>query len=225
MIPLRDDTPSASRPLVTYLLILVNVLVFLYMVRLGSAAAVERLIFAWGAVPGEVTGRAGGQPLLAYPTLVTSMFMHGGWAHLLGNMLYLWIFGDNVEDLMGHGGFLLFYLLAGVIAVGAHIASSPASRVPLVGASGAIAGVLGAYLVLFPRARIVSLIPFGFFLRVVAVPAIFFLPVWFLLQFIQGLATLGGETAGVAWWAHIGGFVAGVALVRLFVRARRSAPW
>lgn len=225
MIPLRDDTPSASRPLVTYLLILTNVLVFLYMVRLGSAAAVERFIFAWGAVPGEITGRAGGQPVLAYPTLLTSMFMHGGWAHLLGNMLYLWIFGDNVEDLMGHGGFLLFYLLAGLLAVGAHIASSPASRVPLVGASGAIAGVLGAYLVLFPRARIVSLIPFGFFLRVVAVPAVFFLPIWFLLQFIQGLATLGGETAGVAWWAHIAGFVAGVALVRVFARARRSAPW
>lgn len=225
MIPLRDDNPSSSRPLVTYLLILINVLVFLYMVSLGSPTALERFVFAWGAVPGEITGRAGGQPLLEYPTLLTSMFMHGGWAHLGGNMLYLWIFGDNVEDLMGHGGFVLFYLLAGLIAVGAHILTSPASPVPLVGASGAIAGVLGAYLVLFPRARIVSLIPFGFFLRVAAVPAVLFLPFWFLLQFIQGVATLGGQTAGVAWWAHIGGFAAGVVLVRVFARGRRTAPW
>jgi len=148
------------------------------------------------------------------------MFMHGGWAHLLGNMLYLWIFGDNVEDLMGHGRFLIFYIVSGLAAVWAHILTNPASRIPLVGASGAIAGVLGAYLVLFPRAHIISLVPLGFFLRVVAVPAILFLPIWFLMQFIYGFASLGAETAGVAWWAHVGGFVAGALLAWIFVRRR-----
>lgn len=221
MIPLRDDNPSSSRPLVTLLIIAINVIVFLYMLSLGSESAIERFVFAYGAIPGEITGRVGGEPAQEYPTLITSMFMHGGWAHLLGNMLYLWIFGDNVEDLMGRVGFLIFYILTGLAAVWAHILTSPASRVPLVGASGAIAGVLGAYLVLFPRARIMSLIPLGFFLRVVPVPAIFFLPIWFLMQFIQGMATIGADTAGVAWWAHVGGFVAGAVLAWIFVRRRR----
>jgi membrane associated rhomboid family serine protease len=220
MIPLRDDNPSSSRPLVTYLIITINALVFLYMLTLGSQAAIERFVFAYGAIPGEITGRVGGEPVQEYPTLITSMFMHGGWAHLLGNMLYLWIFGDNIEDLMGPGRFLIFYILSGLAAVWAHILTSPASKIPLVGASGAIAGVLGAYLVLFPRARIISLIPLGFFLRVVAVPAILFLPIWFLMQFIYGVASLGAETAGVAWWAHVGGFVAGAVLCWLFVRRR-----
>jgi membrane associated rhomboid family serine protease len=222
VIPLRDDNPSSSRPIVTYLLILTNVLVFLYMVSLGSEAALERFVVAYGAIPGEITGRTGGNPISEYPTLITSMFMQGGWAHLLGNMLYLWIFGDNVEDQMGHGGFLVFYLLAGLAAVWAHILTSPASTIPLVGASGAIAGVLGAYLALFPRAHIISLVPLGFFLRVVAVPAMLFLPIWFLMQFIYGVASLGADTAGVAWWAHIGGFVAGFVLVWVFARGRRS---
>lgn len=220
MIPLRDENPSSSRPIVTYLIIAINVLVFIYMLSLGSESAIERFVFAYGAIPGEITGRVGGEPAQEYPTLITSMFMHGGWAHLLGNMLYLWIFGDNVEDLMGHGRFAIFYILSGLAAVWAHILTSPASKIPLVGASGAIAGVLGAYLVLFPRARIISLIPLGFFLRVVAVPAILFLPIWFLMQFIFGVASLGAETAGVAWWAHVGGFVAGAALCWLFVRRR-----
>jgi len=222
MIPLRDDNPSSSRPIVTYLLVLTNVLVFLYMLSLGSEAAIERFVVSYGAIPGRITGRAGGEVLAAYPTLFTSMFMHGGWAHILGNMLYLWIFGDNVEDVMGHGGFLVFYLLTGLAAVWTHILTAPASAVPLIGASGAIAGVLGAYLALFPRARIISLVPFGFFLRVVAVPAVLFLPLWFLLQFIQGVATLGADTAGVAWWAHIGGFASGFLLVWIFARRRSS---
>ncbi|MDQ7844243.1 MAG: rhomboid family intramembrane serine protease [Armatimonadota bacterium] len=221
MIPLRDENPSSSRPIVTYLIILANVLVFLFMLGLGSDAAVERFVLAYGAVPARITGAAAGAPA-AYPTLLTSMFLHGGWAHLLGNMLYLWIFGDNVEDLMGHGRFLIFYLLTGMAAVWAHILTAPASAVPLIGASGAIAGVLGAYLALFPRARIISLVPFGYFLRVVAVPAVLFLPLWFLLQFVQGVATLGAETAGVAWWAHIGGFASGFVLVWVFARRRRS---
>ncbi|HXF81286.1 MAG TPA: rhomboid family intramembrane serine protease [bacterium] len=226
MIPLRDDNPSSSPPIVTYLLILANVLVFLYMSTLGSEVALERFVLAWGAVPGEITGHLPADPAAEYPTLLTSMFLHGGWGHLLGNMLYLWIFGDNVEDLMGHGGFLLFYLLAGLAAVGAHILANPASAIPLVGASGAIAGVLGAYLALFPRARIISLVVFGFYWRTVAVPAMLFLPVWFLMQFLQGVATLGADTAGVAWWAHVGGFAAGFVLVRFFARRRpRRLEW
>lgn len=227
MIPLRDDNPSSSRPIVTYLLILANVLAFLYMVSLGSEAAIERFVVAYGAIPGEITGRTGGSPISEYPTLLTSMFMHGGWLHLVGNMLYLWIFGDNVEDVMGHGAFLVFYLLVGLAAVWTFILTAPGSTVPMIGASGAIAGVLGAYLALFPRARIISLVPLGFFLRVVPVPALLFLPIWFLLQFIQGAASLGADTAGVAWWAHIGGFVAGFVLVWVFARGRRSRrdPW
>jgi len=222
MIPLRDDNPSSSRPMVTYLIILANVLVFLYMLGLGSDAAIERFVLTYGAIPARISGGVSAGALAAFPTLLTSMFLHGGWAHLLGNMLYLWIFGDNVEDLMGHGGFLLFYLLTGLAAVWTHILTAPASPVPLIGASGAIAGVLGAYLALFPRARIISLVPLGFFLRIVAVPALLFLPLWFLLQFIQGVATLGAETAGVAWWAHIGGFASGFLLVWVFARRRRS---
>jgi membrane associated rhomboid family serine protease len=222
MIPLRDDNPSSSRPLVTYLIIATCAAVFLYMLSLGSERQLERFVFQYGAIPGEVTGRGGATVTEEYPTLITSMFLHGGWFHLVGNMLYLWIFGDNVEDLMGHVGFLIFYLLTGVAAVLTHILLSPNSSVPLIGASGAIAGVLGAYLVLFPRARILSLIPFGFFSRFVHVPAIYFLPIWFVLQLLSGLGSIGAEeSAGVAWWAHVGGFVAGILLVFVFARRRR----
>ena len=220
MIPLRDDNPSTSPPVVTWLLILANVLVFLYMLSLRSEAALNRFILAYAAIPGEITGRIGPAPISHYPTLFTSMFLHGGWLHIGGNMLYLWIFGDNVEDLMGHGRFLVFYLLTGLAAVWTHILLNPASRVPLIGASGAIAGVLGAYLVLFPRARILSLVPLGIFSRLVAVPAVFFLPIWFLIQFISGVGSLGSEASGVAVWAHVGGFLAGMLLVRLFARRR-----
>ncbi len=227
MIPLRDDNPSSSAPVMTWLIIAANVLVFAYMyvVLSTSETALERFVGAFAAVPADLTGRSGGSPLAAYPTLITSMFMHGGWFHLLGNMLYLWIFGDNVEDLMGHGGFLVFYLLSGLAATWTHVLLNPGSRVPLVGASGAIAGVLGGYLVLFPRARILSLVPLGLFTRIVAVPAVLFLPFWFVLQLFSGLGTLGSDAAGVAFWAHVGGFVAGVVLVRFFARRRRAVFW
>ncbi len=220
MIPLRDDTPSSSPPIVTVALILACAAVFLYMFYgIGSQAALERFILAYGAVPAELLspGRLSSEG----PTLLTAMFLHGGWAHLIGNMLFLWIFGDNVEDLMGHGGFLLFYLLAGVIATGAHVVLNSSSAAPLIGASGAIAGVLGAYLVLFPRARILSLVPFGLFSRLVAVPAVLFLPLWFVLQFVYGVVSLAGDVTTVAWWAHVGGFVAGILLVPLFTHRRR----
>lgn len=226
MIPLRDDNPSSSRPLVNYLIIAACVLVFLYMISLGSGRQGERFVFTYGAIPAEVTGRGGATATQEYPTLITSMFLHGSWFHLGGNMLFLWIFGDNVEDLMGHLGFLVFYVVAGIAAVLTHILLNPNSSAPLIGASGAIAGVLGAYLVLFPRARILSLVPFGFFSRFVYVPAIFFLPLWFVLQLVSGLGSIGaGEAASVAWWAHVGGFVAGVVLVRLFARRRAASRW
>lgn len=226
MIPLRDDNPSSSRPLINYLIIAACVLVFLYTRSLGSGRQAEHFIFTYGAIPAEVTGRGGATVAQEYPTLITSMFLHGSWFHLGGNMLFLWIFGDNVEDLMGHLGFLVFYVMAGIAAVLTHILLDPNSSVPLIGASGAIAGVLGAYLVLFPRARILSLVPFGLFSRFVYVPAIFFLPFWFVLQLVSGLGSIrAGESAGVAWWAHVGGFVAGVVLVRLFARRRASSGW
>ena len=222
MIPLRDDNPSASRPLTTYLIIAICTVVFLYMYSLGTEARQAAFVTTWGATPAEITGRAGSAPVHAYETILTSMFMHGGWLHLIGNMLYLWIFGDNVEDLMGHVGFGVFYLIAGIAATLAFVFLNAGSTVPLVGASGAIAGVLGAYLVLFPRARILSLVPFGFYSRLVEVPALFFLPIWFLLQFLQGITDVAGTGGGVAWWAHVGGFVAGILLVPIFVRRRRD---
>lgn len=217
MIPLRDDNPSTSPPVVTWFIILTCVLVFFYMYALPEPQ-LGRFIASFGAVPAAVTGHAAEGGLRAYGTLVTSMFLHGGWWHLIGNMLYLWIFGDNVEDRMGHGGFLVFYLLTGIVATVTHIVLNADSTLPLVGASGAISGVLGAYLVLFPRARIISVIPLFYFFRVVAVPAIVFLPIWFLIQFSSGLLSIGVEGPGVAFWAHVGGFAAGVVLVRVFAR-------
>jgi len=226
MIPLRDDNPSSTRPFVTYLIIAVCVAAFLYMRSLGSESQIERFVFRYGAIPGEVTGRSGAAVTEEYPTLITSMFLHGGWLHLGGNMLYLWIFGDNVEDRMGHVGFLIFYIITGIAAVMSHILLEPNSSVPLIGASGAIAGVLGAYLVLFPRHRILSLIPFGLFSRFVHVPAIYFLPIWFVLQLISGLVSIAaGQAQGIAWWAHVGGFVAGMVLVFVFARRPRPVGW
>ncbi len=224
MIPLRDDNPSSSRPVINYLLILSCVLIFIHMLSLGTLARIERFTFSYGAIPAQLTGHAGNTGP-AYATVVTSMFLHGGWVHLLGNMLYLWIFGDNVEDLMGHGGYLIFYLLVGIIATVSHVFVNPDSTAPLIGASGAIAGVLGAYLVLFPRARILSLVPLGIFFWTVKVPALFFLPLWFVMQFLTGLASIGHEVP-VAWVAHIGGFIAGLILVFVFARRPRyRAVW
>ncbi len=232
MIPLRDDVPSRSVPVVNVTLIGLGVLAFIYELSLGRGldgfvkrAAVVPTLFA-GA-----DGRLSMTESVAWilsPDLgvrvVLSMFLHGGWLHLLGNMLYLWIFGDNVEDRMGHVRYLAFYLLCGLIATMAHVWSEPRSPVPSIGASGAIAGVLGAYLALYPRAQVVTLLPLGFFTQLVKVPAFFFLLFWFLQQFLYGTLSLGArsiQTGGVAWWAHIGGFAAGLALVGLFQNPRR----
>ncbi|MER3456211.1 MAG: rhomboid family intramembrane serine protease [candidate division GAL15 bacterium] len=217
MIPLRDNIPARRTPVVMLAILFLSVLVFLYELRLTRGELVA-FFNTFGMVPARLLG-----PEPPIYTLVTSMFLHGGWLHLLGNLLYLWIFGNNVEDAMGHGRFAVFYLLCGLAAAGLQVAFQPDSPVPMVGASGAIAGVLGAYLVLFPRARILALVPMGFFTQLAEVPAMLFLPLWFVLQLLYGVASLGVSTqaGGVAFWAHVGGFVAGVVLVRWFVRRRR----
>jgi rhomboid family protein len=217
MIPLRDSTPSLTPPVVVYAIIAACVAVFVYTIGLGSESRIEAFYASFGAVPRAVTTAAPG----AYWGLLTSMFLHGGWLHLGGNMLFLWVFGDNVEDSMGHIRFIVFYLLTGLIATLSHIFTQPASDVPLVGASGAIAGVLGGYLILHPRARILSLVFLGYFIRVVELPAILVLGVWFVIQVVQGVGALAGpDVASVAFWAHVGGFVAGMVLIRLFARRR-----
>jgi membrane associated rhomboid family serine protease len=198
-----------------------NLFVFLYTVGLGSPWEIQAFFETYGLVPARILG-----PDPPYYTLFTSMFLHGGWLHLVGNMLYLWIFGNNVEDATGHLGFLVFYVLCGLAAAFAQILIQPASQVPMVGASGAIAGVLGGYLVLYPRARILALVPLGFFLHLMEVPAVLFLPMWFLLQLVYGIASLGVRSefgGGVAFWAHIGGFVAGLVCIRMFARRPRRS--
>ncbi len=232
MIPLRDDVPSRSLPIVNYALLGLNVAVFAYELSLGRdlASLFQRAAVIPSLYSGA-TGHAGGWAILAHTAhpelaarIVASMFLHGGFLHIIGNMLYLWIFGDNVEDRMGHGRYLVFYLVCGWVAAFAHIWSQAGSRVPSVGASGAIGGVLGAYMVLYPRARVVTLLPLGLFTQIVRVPALLLLAFWFLQQFLAGTLTLSArsaETGGVAWWAHIGGFAAGVALVAVFQRPRR----
>lgn len=216
MIPLRDENPTREVPLVTILLIAINVAVFIFQTALGSGA--RDMAYQFALIPNQITTNFS---LGNLTNIFTSMFMHAGLAHIVGNMLYLWIFGDNVEDAMGKGRYILFYTLGGVTASLAHIFTNPSSQVPTVGASGAIAAVLGAYLVLYPRQRVLTVIPFGFFMRITMLPASIVLGMWFLLQFFQGVMTLGGpDVGGVAFWAHIGGFVSGVLLANVFKQSR-----
>jgi len=215
MIPLRDTIPSMRFPAVTIGLIVVNAFVFLF--ELGvSARGLDAVFYQWGIVPCTFTGTCPARlRLLVHPnylTLLSSMFLHGGWMHIIGNMWSLWIFGDNVEDRMGRAGFLCFYLLSGLTAGVLHIAFNPSSRIPTVGASGAIAGVMGAYLLLFPHARVLTLVPIFIFLQTIELPAVFFLGFWFLTNLLSGIGSLAAHTGagGVAWWAHIGGFLVGL---------------
>ena len=227
MIPLRDENPSATVPLVSRALIVLNVAVFLYQALLGPG--LRAFVYEWGLVPARLTLalRFHEEPVAATGlTLLSSTFLHGGWSHLIGNMWYLWIFGDNVEDRLGHVRFLLFYLAAGVVAGLLHFLAHPVSGLPTVGASGAIAGVLGAYTVAFPRARVVTLVPLFPFFQIVALPAFLVLGLWFVLQFVLGLGALGAAAGGgIAWWAHIGGFVFGWLALRLLGGSRRSPAW
>jgi membrane associated rhomboid family serine protease len=214
MIPLRDVIPSRTTPVVTFALLAANALAFLFQLSLGEQ--VNEFILYFGLVPAA----------FSWVALFTSMFLHGGLLHFGGNMLYLWIFGDNVEDRMGHGRFLVFYLLCGVAAALAQTIVTPDSLVPMVGASGAIAGVMGAYFVLYPQSRIVTLLPIIFFMQIVEIPAIFFLGIWFLMQFVNGLGSFAiasaSQSGGVAFWAHIAGFVAGISGVLVFRRPERQ---
>ena len=218
MFPFRDNIPSRTYPLVTMALIWINVLVFTF--QLSHGAGFDNFIKTYAMVPAQVTGQMEPGPLGPWLPLFVSMFLHGSWLHLLGNMWFLYLFGDNVEDRLGHWRFLWFYLFCGTVAGVAHIISAPASTVPTVGASGAIAGVLGAYLVLYPRARVATMLWFGFFIDVIELPAITFLGWWFLLQLIPGLfeVSMGEVGGGVAWWAHVGGFLAGFVFARFLCR-------
>jgi membrane associated rhomboid family serine protease len=231
MIPLKDDVPSRTPPVITVALIMLNVAAFLYQVSLelggvpvsrGAISPAEAFVFEFGVIPCRLTAACPfdfPHPVL---TIFTSMFLHGGLFHIAGNMLYLWIFGNNVEDTLGHGRFVVFYLLSGVAAALGQTMVNPTSTVPMIGASGAVSGVLGAYLLLFPRATILTLITFGFFMRFVHVPATIVLGFWVIVQFANGFISLGmrAEGGGVAWFAHIGGFVAGIVLLFVMRPAR-----
>ncbi|MFY4727894.1 rhomboid family intramembrane serine protease [Nitrospira sp. BLG_2] len=218
MIPLQDDNPTQRTPIVTVVLIGICIAVFLYQVNLPQAAA-ELFAFQYGAIPAIVFGHASlSEEAVMVPaslTLVTSMFLHGGWMHLLGNMLYLWIFGNNIEDAMGHMKFIVFYVLTGILAALSHAITDPYSQIPMVGASGAISAVLGAYLLLFPHAHVLVLLPA---IGMIRVAAGIVLGMWFITQLISGGMSMGATGGGVAFFAPLGGFLAGMALIGLFKR-------
>jgi membrane associated rhomboid family serine protease len=232
MLPIRDDTPRFSTPVVTYFIIALNGVVWLYewLVQAQSPAALESLVYQFGVVPRHETVILSGSthlsPAVAIVPLLTSMFMHAGWLHVIGNMWFLWIFGDNIEDYLGHFKYLIFYLLSGIGASVLHILLNANSGVPSIGASGAIAGVMGAYLILYPRARVLTLVPLIIFFTFWWLPAWIFLGYWFLIQFLSGAATSIAYTSqtggGIAFWAHVGGFAAGILMIKLLpARTRR----
>jgi membrane associated rhomboid family serine protease len=244
MFPYHDENQTLRTPVVTMALVAVNVLAWLFVQGAGSELQVAASVCNFGLIPAELTARPPGARIpmgdgLVCVTdpgpeplhLITSMFLHGSWMHLLGNMWFLWLFGNNIEDSMTRGRFLVFYILCGLAAALLQVMMNPDSNIPMVGASGAISGVMGAYLVLFPRVRVFTLVPLGFILTTMALPAWAMLVYWAVLQLGSGLLTVGAaETGGVAFWAHLGGFLAGIVLVRLFrrndlVAAHRAAPW
>ncbi|MEE4312400.1 MAG: rhomboid family intramembrane serine protease [candidate division KSB1 bacterium] len=226
MIPIRDTIPSKRFPVVTVSLIIVNVIIFMHEMSLGSE--LNRFISAYGMVPARFFQSGDGESysiIGRYYPFFTSIFLHGGWMHLIGNMWFLWIFGDNVEDRYGRFGFFLFYVFCGLLAGYAHALTNPQSAIPTVGASGAIAGVMGSYMLLYPRSRVLTLIPLFIFLHFAEIPAIFFLGIWFVFQFLSGtvdLAARSNAVGGVAWWAHIGGFLVGVFIAILSMIFKRK---
>ena len=229
MLPLKDDQPSYSTPYVNWFLIGLNILIFLFQATLDPRSS-KLLAQQFGEVPSHLAAFVAGSHRYTLPQVVlpffTSMFLHGGWAHVLGNMWFLYIFGDNVEDYLGHFKYLVFYLMSGLIAMGTQVAIYPHSNVPTIGASGAIAGVLGAYFVLYPRARVLT----WFFVFILYIPAWFVLGEWFVMQFLYGTASLsaaqaGRDLGGVAFWAHVGGFVAGMLMIKLFPERSRRSPY
>jgi len=230
VFPIGDDNPRIRTPYATFALILLNAAVWLLVQGLGQEQALARSICLYGLVPGDLLGLVAPGTLLPLGgglacqfdghgnplSLISSMFLHGGWFHIIGNLWFLWVFGDNVEDQLGPVRFVVFYLLCGLAAAGAQIASNPDSTVPMVGASGAIGGVMGAYALLFPNVRVNMLVFLGIYVTTIRVPAVFMLGYWFLLQLLGGLPSLDADEGGVAFWAHVGGFLAGLVLVLLF---------
>jgi len=233
LFPIKDENPSRVFPIVTLLLIATNVAVIVYQFTLGKAG--QPFVYRFGAIPWEITHLRElpdlpGESVSAVPvllTLFTSMFLHGGLIHLFGNMLYLWIFGDNIEALIGHFRFLAFYILCGLGACLTYVVFDSNSGIPMIGASGAISGVLGAYLVNYPGARVHVLVFFFFFIRIIRLPALIVLGFWFIIQVLNGLGALGGQSSGgVAWFAHIGGFIIGILLIWIFPKNRyRASGW
>ena len=233
MFPYRDDNPTLATPLVTMALIAANVIMWVAVQGMGMEPAISRSVCDLGLIPGDLLGTVPPGTVVplseatscrldgdgSWLTTVSSMFLHGGWLHLIGNVWFLWVFGNNVEDSMGRARYLIFYLLCGLAAAAAQTLTNPSSAVPMVGASGAISGVMGAYIVLYPRVRVHMLVFLGFFITTIAVPAFLMLGYWFLIQMVGGWANQGAE-GGVAFWAHAGGFVAGALLVFVFRQPR-----
>ena len=230
MFPYKDDNPTVITPFVTFGIIGVNILIWVFIQGVGAEPGMSRSVCELALIPGELLGRVvpGTQIPLGPRTVCvlggsqtwftpfTSMFLHGGWFHLIGNMWFLWVFGNNIEDSMGHIRFVVFYLLCGLAAAALQVAVSPSSAIPMLGASGAIGGVMGAYVVLYPKVRVHMLVFLGFFVTTIAVPAYLMLGYWFLIQLLGGIPSLAREGGGVAFWAHVGGFVAGAAVIKLF---------
>ncbi|MBM4137611.1 MAG: rhomboid family intramembrane serine protease [Nitrospira sp.] len=216
MIPYKDDNPTRTFPFITIGLIAFNILVFLG--QIASPSGMEKISLSYGAIPQYILTFENVQPLHPVLTIFSAMFMHGGILHLAGNMLYLWIFGNNIEDKLGHVRFLVFYIFCGIVSAYAHAITEPHSLIPMIGASGAISGILGAYLLLFPRAGVYTLIFLGFFIQIVKIPAFVVIGFWAIIQFINGLLSTGLiKEGGVAWFAHIGGFLTGLLTIKLWL--------
>lgn len=232
MFPLRDENPTIRTPIATYLIIGLNIASWVLIQGMGSTEPLAESLCSWGLIPGELFHRVPVGTVIPLGndlgceldatasvfTLVTHMFLHGGWFHVIGNMWFLWVFGDNVEDAMGPARFLLFYLMCGLAAATAQIVTDPSAAVPMVGASGAIGGVMGAYARIYPHARVITLIFLGFYVTTIALPAIAMLGYWFFIQLASGIPALQGAGGGVAFWAHIGGFLAGLILIGMMHR-------
>jgi membrane associated rhomboid family serine protease len=224
VIPYKDDNPTSSTPYVTVGIIMLNILVFLYEVT--SPLGMEKVAYTYGAIPQNILTFDKAQPIHPVLTVFSSMFMHGGLFHIAGNMLYLWIFGNNIEDKLGHSRFVFFYIFCGIVSAYANALSDPHSRIPMIGASGAISGILGAYLLLFPRAVVHTLVFLGFFVTVVRIPALVVIGFWAIIQIINGVVSTGfAREGGIAWFAHIGGFLVGLLTIKLWLPRRVKRWW
>lgn len=222
MFPLKDSVPSRTIPFINFSIIILNIIVFYKELQLGSGPALERFISDYGLIPSLLLAN----PMAHLPDVFTSMFLHGGWGHLIGNMWFLYVFGNNVEDSVGHIKYFFYYLLMGVGAAAIQVLANPGSAIPMVGASGAIAGILGSYIILHPGARVTTFFILVIFIRIVEVPAWMFLGLWFIIQAVNGVGSLQaqalhGDVGGVAWWAHAGGFIAGFLGIQFFRKRRR----